>query len=1521
MAKILLSFLQLPEQAVNQVTFEFLHVLTILISCDHEATLIHALKAAVVLSTISSMRKAIVRTSDLMKAVSDMLINKSVISASLGRESAKFLSNMSLSIEESVKSERATALSSGGQSPEKTSVGSSPYQPITVMTKFVDDNVHEAIFSILRSVNSNVLIKSIAIHALENIVAYPSNGLKLVTKCLDPMVKFLRDQADLGAIQVLYNLSCIPQCRSELVENKIHVKALELMMLTREGTMKSAYLQILVQLSSSSVCILELLKMDLIAKLESQLKQHAIKCDVWKDISLMLLAIVAYAGESLTEKDHISIVRILKMICSPSAMRQAVQAFIASFNSNNTSSMNTPSIGVMGMNSNNTNNNSAKFDYNEFSNRMTTTHLEEILENGANILKFISIQFDSFEEMDPVVRTIIECGTDNEEIVENISHVLYNMTCYERNINLMLTDATYLNVMIRLMRNGKVHIQENIAHAMRTLCSVPKCVELLVSFDILSDLIVIALLRTSSEEIKIICSEAFYNMLTHESTRLKLLQGDLWWALMRLGRTDSEAVRSICVKALADLATPFNPESVVLDTSIDDGDRGEAIIQKSRLQLGRIQALRGHHVLSFMKDLSTASNSENLLHCLQVVHNILGQFAELPNSPGETYSSYQPPKSPGMSTKNPTLLALKQQDASSTIGTIKDQPTGPSNSTYAAHEIIASIRIGADAFHRGTNLKVVRIATLLLLKCAQIKIDGVDSEFLNIDITEILKSTKDSWSQHPDCRLNISRLLYELSKSKIFTKSVLLSDLSPIMVSAFEPDTTSMEICENILAVLMQFTFSENIFPKDIISLPIWPIVLKEALSVDSVIVQRGATPVSLAAGKKQSVSVPASTVANANRRTTNSSGGNIQSPPATGGASNPNSANGRSRPSVYIRDLVTLSNSAMDLTEGGTKGASPNVFRIQGIALALLAHVIDVQLDYSHDVVSPSIIQGLLRPDLIDHAWTKNNILMIFHACSQNTHSIGAFLQEDTFHLLMRYVHTSVGTSRQDKAQEFGSAFLRNASLHTNYLSKLITIPHGAVNDFVREIAEAFTNPGIALDLSVFFYHISNHLATNDHYLNPKFVLEMINKVSTNPLVVEKEHDVININKYTISMILNKYSFTQGVDPSFIQNMFVYIQSNMAAFIPELMTEISFKNMSPDIKVPLSNDFVNAKESTVAHLMTFAGDEHSWQPILHRDIKTQETILLKFSNALGIWYDKLESVESLPITVFSKILKNFERVKEHMVGHGHGAAAIGGAGSAIVEEGDEFDEEDEEPSEENNTVGGNNNAMDASSDDKFPDDLIPGLERSHDLVRAMSKSRIIEELESEEREPNYSDTESEATEKSFRSHRSDRSKGNASSTQGGGSGDAASVNSKKSGNDNISAVSKHSHNDIASAASQRTEKGNVVENSTTTSKKYSDNGNDDASVGTKKSVVVSLKEEVEIARKDSLHELEGGNPIETDSDFYKDDFTVKSEKSRISHANKSNASHGIASARSSTHDEDNYSTQSFEQASVSARQ
>ena len=59
---------------------------------------------------------------------------------------------------------------------------------------------------------------------------------------------------------------------------------------------------------------------------------------------------------------------------------------------------------------------------------------------------------------------------------------------------------------------------------MRTLCTHLKCIELLLQHECLADLIVVALLRTSSEEIKSVCSEAFYNMFCHQKTRQRLLK-------------------------------------------------------------------------------------------------------------------------------------------------------------------------------------------------------------------------------------------------------------------------------------------------------------------------------------------------------------------------------------------------------------------------------------------------------------------------------------------------------------------------------------------------------------------------------------------------------------------------------------------------------------------------------------------------------------------------------------------------------------------------------------------------------------------------------------------------------------------------------------------------------------------------------------------------------------------------------------------------------------------------------------
>ena len=115
--------------------------------------------------------------------------------------------------------------------------------------------------------------------------------------------------------------------------------------------------------------------------------------------------------------------------------------------------------------------------------------------------------------------------------------------------------------------------------------------------DALSDLIVIALLRTSSMEIKEVCAEAFYNMLCHRDSRLKLLATDIWWAISRLSHHDSNRIQTVCANVLYDLSVGAE----------------------------YTEALRHHHVLSFVRDLTSramhghASLSDDFLTICQKV--------------------------------------------------------------------------------------------------------------------------------------------------------------------------------------------------------------------------------------------------------------------------------------------------------------------------------------------------------------------------------------------------------------------------------------------------------------------------------------------------------------------------------------------------------------------------------------------------------------------------------------------------------------------------------------------------------------------------------------------------------------------------------------------------------------------------------------------------------------------------------------------------------------------------------------
>jgi len=1125
MLKIMQAFLQVPEQAVSSINLEYVNILITLFEFEDESVLIQTTRVATTLMTLTELRPML-HQSAFVLAVANSITHLKMLSNKLSRELAKLVTNITVG--------------EGGE----------------VLQALVEQKLPDAILRLMKDPNTAGAVKCVVVQSLQNLLSVPSIGAKLATRFFDPLVKFLKDNSNLNGAMALYNISCIPQCRTELVNNKMHMKMLEFMVTNNNLEMKCAFLQVLVQMSSSNVCVIELLKHGLIHKLESQLKD-ASRREIWNDVSLMLLAVVAFAASDLQVSEQKSIIQILRIICVSAAD-------------------------------------------------------EQVIENCSNVLKYISIRFYQFDYIDPVVRAILDVSSyEKEDVVENLSNVLYNMTCHAENIDLMLRDSDYVDIMIHIMRKGNLEVQESIAQSMRNLCSHANCIKILLETDILSDLIVIALLRTSSEEIKIVCSETFYNMLCHPSTRLKLLQGDLWWAVMRLCRTDSHQVRSTCARALFDLST-------------------DAV---------NIAPLRVHHVLAFVKDIITSGNEAFLLMCLNAVHNLLGQYGKVDETP------------------------------------------------VTSHEVISAIRIGADMLPRMTKIDHIRDILLLLLKCAlQENVEGIVDEFVHLYIMDTLENTRAIWSTDKRSRMYVSRLIWELSKHDAFTKSVILPDLEPIM-SAVYRDKPAFEVCDNLVGAFLHQVVRENITPAHIIHLPIWKVFLREVLSADSSVLAptvtaahqpsgiAGISPGALALGGGGG----GHHLAAAKRGTFHGGGGGGGADKLSkqGGSSTPVGPAGagsgaRSRSSsVAIGNFRERSTSSM-VSHATQSLLDSREYSLKSAMLGLLGHCIQAILSEVPDVITKSLVLGMLQLDFLEYPANRVNLIAIIGALSTHSPYTAHLLDGKVFNILHRYLVSSVGTTRLGQAQHFVSGFLRNLSLHDALVSKYCGSADGLLCELIRELLE-IQNDTVHLDLAVFFYNSANHLVKSETSLNPKFVLEMIGKISN----VEHDKDVeaTRINKFTISMILNKYTFGSGVEPGFVQYMYTYMQQNHSMSAPTYMENVSFAEQMDSFKPVLHADFLKSKNSVSVDLMKFEAGPELWKPTITTQPKQHENIILKIAHATAVMHEQLEGMgeaSSMPI-IFGKILKEFDALKE----------SVGAADNTAIDEGDEDEEEEDEEEEE----------------------------------------------------------------------------------------------------------------------------------------------------------------------------------------------------------------------------------------------
>jgi hypothetical protein len=660
LVKCISSFLHTIDSCVAFINEDYVMIIQDLFLIRNETIQRYLMKICAFMSSDSRLIKYI-SISSIVTAVANVIENEEKIPFDIARDAAKYLSNISL-------------------------IESDNY-----LIELVNNGVPEAILDLIKKSHNDLSVQNVAVKGLQNLLSLKENCIKLAELCYKHLLKMMVSN-DIGAIMCLFNICCVPECEQSLYEQNIHLKILDNFLYAKKISTKAAYLNVLLILSKYPIFCEELIRNDLIKKIEISVIAHD-SSDIWDSVSKIILAIVYELSDKLDSSSICIIVNILKIIC-------------------------------------------------------TDKSSEKVISQCAVTLAYLSINEISLVEIDELVKKVIDL-TDSDIVMDAISTLLYNVTCSERNASFLLRDAPYLNIMIRMMRISKPDVQLNTAEGIRSLCSIPKCAELLIKEDLLSDLTVIALLRASSMDIKIVCSEAFYNMLCHSQTRLELLKGDFWWGMMRLCRTDCVAIRKICSKVLFDLS--FDKESCL--------------------------ALREHKIFYFIKDISVSADIHFLETIMRAVYNIAIH-----------------------------LDALTHED------------------------VTCLLKLCLDVISRSKDMATISTCITIILMCAHELVDITSAECSKFDLPFILGQSSSLWSSDLECCINISSLLWLLSKNSIFTKAIILADISSLLTDLYLSHPIEV-IGDNTISIIVQYiTYNTN--PSIVLSIPCFNKLISDILYV-----------------------------------------------------------------------------------------------------------------------------------------------------------------------------------------------------------------------------------------------------------------------------------------------------------------------------------------------------------------------------------------------------------------------------------------------------------------------------------------------------------------------------------------------------------------------------------------------------------------------------------------------------------------------------------------------------------------
>ena len=442
----------------------------------------------------------------------------------------------------------------------------------------VDAGTHAALLQLLDR-HYDVVIRNFTLRALRGILSVEAFCTYFCTASIPPLISAILTREELEAITCFQHISVVPSCLPLLFTHDVHANILSILHSDRlkqlSTTAVVGYLRIILQIAAGSP-----------ERAQALLRMRATEC-LWfvlqecsnnAEEEILVPSAIGKRGSVVSAEKKLSI-RLTQMpeVCKI-VSRVLVCLITAAGKDGSALQPDTRNAAI------------------DVVKLISDSGAESVvIDECCLVLASVSAFGIKFSVAHPIIQNFLNCSS-SDAMTESLSVVIYNLACDEENIQGMLDNNFYLNLMIRMMRSGLIVAQDNIVDAFRIMCCYPQCSRMLMKHELLSDLIVIALLRTSSEKIKTVCCEALYNMLCQsEDIRLNLLKGDLWWAIMRLSKTDIERVREVCCSALLNLS----------------------------LERENIGALRRNHVISFLKEFTANGRGAFLEPCLITMQNIL----------------------------------------------------------------------------------------------------------------------------------------------------------------------------------------------------------------------------------------------------------------------------------------------------------------------------------------------------------------------------------------------------------------------------------------------------------------------------------------------------------------------------------------------------------------------------------------------------------------------------------------------------------------------------------------------------------------------------------------------------------------------------------------------------------------------------------------------------------------------------------------------------------------------------------